>query len=215
MTFATALSAAVAALPIVARRHHTAAPDSVFDWARLGLATYAASRIVAREKVGSFIREPIQQAARHHEHPHPSADSSRAEQHGANRQPSNGSGTNEQSSFEAAAQQHDSTDDSWAGALADLVTCTRCLGVWNATGLAYLRALAPSHGKLVIDVLSVAGANNFLQAAFSRLAAQANIDEARDEAIHLRLERLEAGGGRDDAATLEAEFSRAGGHPGE
>lgn len=146
-------SAALAALPLVAHnRRERLACDTPFEWIRLALATYAASRIVAREKVGSFIRDPLVDAAL--------PDEALEQAH---------NGGHSASTSELLAQQQ-----TWQAAFAELVTCTRCVGVWNATVLTYLRALSPSHGRVVIDVLSVVGANNFLQALFAHLAERAN-----------------------------------------
>lgn len=162
---ATTFAAGLATLPIVARRRDQLGCDTPFDWARLALATYAASRVVAREKVGSFIREPLlEQAAT--------------------------------SAEDLESVRRDNTSlppgaEGLSATIAELVTCTRCVGVWNAAMLTALRALAPAHGKVVVDVLSVAGANNFLQAAFTRLTADANRAEHEAERAEHEAERLE------------------------
>jgi len=59
-------------------------------------------------------------------------------------------------------------------AIGELVTCTRCVGTWTAGGLAATQVLWPRFGRLVTWTLAAAGANDFLQAAFSALAAKAN-----------------------------------------
>jgi hypothetical protein len=59
-------------------------------------------------------------------------------------------------------------------AIGELVTCTRCVGTWTAGGLAAAQVLWPRFGRLVTWTLAAAGANDFLQAGFSALAAQAN-----------------------------------------
>lgn len=172
LILASAYTATLAALPVVARRHRERlGSDTPFDWARLALATYAASRIVAREKVGDFIREPLQEAARQHEQ----------------------RVIDERLTSRAAAGPLPlEVEDSWSAALHELVTCTRCLGIWNATTLIILRAASPSHGRMVVDILSVAGANNFLQGTFTRLTAKANMDQHRQEQLELERERARA-----------------------
>jgi hypothetical protein len=66
-----------------------------------------------------------------------------------------------------------------SSALADLVTCTRCVGVWAAAGLVTLRSWAPREAGVVMPLLTAAGANNLLQAAHSVLAECANDYAAR------------------------------------
>ena len=57
-------------------------------------------------------------------------------------------------------------------AIAELVTCSRCVGTWAATGLAVSQILAPRTGRLLTWSLAAAGANDFLQAAFAALTAR-------------------------------------------
>lgn len=59
-------------------------------------------------------------------------------------------------------------------ALGELLTCTRCVGAWCALGLVGLRAASPPTGRAVSGVLATAGANHFLQAAFTLLSENAN-----------------------------------------
>jgi uncharacterized protein DUF1360 len=59
-------------------------------------------------------------------------------------------------------------------AIGELLTCTRCVGTWTAGGLAATQVLWPRFGRLVTWTLAAAGANDFLQAAFSALTAKAN-----------------------------------------
>jgi hypothetical protein len=54
------------------------------------------------------------------------------------------------------------------------VTCSRCIGTWAAAGLATTQILAPRVGRLLTWTLAAAGANDFLQAAFSALANKSN-----------------------------------------
>ena len=55
-------------------------------------------------------------------------------------------------------------------AIGELVTCTRCAGTWVAAGLTATEVLAPRFGRLLAWTLAAAGANDFLQAAFAKLA---------------------------------------------
>jgi hypothetical protein len=59
-------------------------------------------------------------------------------------------------------------------AIGELVTCTRCVGMWTAGGLAATQVLWPRFGRLVTWTLATAGANDFLQAGFAALTAKAN-----------------------------------------
>jgi hypothetical protein len=55
-------------------------------------------------------------------------------------------------------------------ALAELVTCTRCVGTWVAAALGATQIIAPRFGRLVTWTLGAAGLNDFLQAGFAALA---------------------------------------------
>jgi hypothetical protein len=59
-------------------------------------------------------------------------------------------------------------------ALGELVTCSRCLGTWSSLGLVGLRVMRPREGRVVSTVLAGAAVNDFLQAGFSALCAEAN-----------------------------------------
>jgi hypothetical protein len=54
------------------------------------------------------------------------------------------------------------------------VTCSRCIGTWVAAGLAGTQVLAPRFGRLLSWSLAAAGINDWLQAGFAALTAQAN-----------------------------------------
>jgi hypothetical protein len=51
-------------------------------------------------------------------------------------------------------------------AVGELLSCTRCLGVWSALGLVALRTASPPAGRTVTAVLAGSAANDFLQAGF-------------------------------------------------
>lgn len=94
------------------------------DLAALSLATFKASRTIARDRVTSWIREPLENA----------------------------------------------DDGGFEQALAELVTCSRCVGTWVAAGLGSTQIIAPRFGRLLTWTLAAAGLNDFLQAAFAALA---------------------------------------------
>ena len=64
-------------------------------------------------------------------------------------------------------------------AIGELVTCSRCIGTWSAAALATSQILTPRFGRLLTWSLATAGANDFLQAAFSALTNKANELESR------------------------------------
>lgn len=74
-------------------------------------------------------------------------------------------------------------------AIGELVTCSRCVGTWAAAGLAVSQIVAPRTGRILSWSLAAAGANDFLQAAFSALTSKANALEDEEEATPLRLAR--------------------------
>jgi hypothetical protein len=78
-------------------------------------------------------------------------------------------------------------------AIGELVTCSRCVGTWAAAGLAFAQILAPRTGRLLSWSLAAAGANDFLQAAFSALTSKANALEEEEGATPLRLARPGSG----------------------
>jgi len=59
-------------------------------------------------------------------------------------------------------------------AIGELVTCSRCVGTWAAAGLAATQIVSPRFGRLLTWSLAAAGANDFLQAAFTALANRAD-----------------------------------------
>jgi hypothetical protein len=64
-------------------------------------------------------------------------------------------------------------------AIGELVTCSRCGGTWAAAALATTQILAPRFGRLLTWSLAAAGANDWLQAAFSAVTEKANELESR------------------------------------
>ena len=66
--------------------------------------------------------------------------------------------------------EEDAEDGSFEQALAELVTCSRCVGTWCAAGLGSMQIIAPRFGRLLTWTLGAAGINDFLQAGFTALA---------------------------------------------
>ena len=64
-------------------------------------------------------------------------------------------------------------------AIGELVTCSRCIGVWAAAGLVSAHTLAPRAGRLLTWTLAAAAANDWLQAGFAALTSKANELEQR------------------------------------
>ena len=61
-------------------------------------------------------------------------------------------------------------DGGFEQALAELVTCSRCVGTWVAAGLGATQIIAPRFGRLLTWTLGAAGLNDFLQAGFTAIA---------------------------------------------
>jgi hypothetical protein len=59
-------------------------------------------------------------------------------------------------------------------ALGELVTCTRCVGIWSAAALASTQMLTPRFGRALTWTLAAGAANDFLQAGFAALSGKAN-----------------------------------------
>jgi Protein of unknown function (DUF1360) len=65
-------------------------------------------------------------------------------------------------------------------AVGELVTCTRCVGIWSAAVLASTQMLSPRFGRALTWTFAAGAANDFLHAAFTALCAKANELEARE-----------------------------------
>lgn len=64
-------------------------------------------------------------------------------------------------------------------ALGELLTCSRCIGMWAAAGVVALHTIAPRTGRMLTWSFAAAAANDVLQAGFSALASKANELEQR------------------------------------
>jgi hypothetical protein len=101
----------------------------------LGLATFALAKLVAKEKVDAWVREPF------------------VEERPEGRRPK-GTGLRY--------------------AVGELLTCTRCVGVWSALGLTALRVTHPREARVVNAVLGASAINDVAQAGFTWLCSRAN-----------------------------------------
>jgi Protein of unknown function (DUF1360) len=132
---------------LVAARDKGDEPVRPIEVLPLGLATFALSKLVAKEKVDSWVREPF------------------VDEHAGGREPK-GTGLRY--------------------AVGELITCTRCVGVWSALGLTALRVIRPREARVVNAVLGASAVNDTAQAAFSWLCGRANTASAPSK---LRAER--------------------------
>lgn len=107
------------------------------EMARIAAATFALSKVIAKEKMGTWVREPF-------------VDES------PDRKPIEPRGQ---------GKRH---------VIGELLTCTRCVGAWSALGLVGLRLASPPAGRIVSTVLATSAANDFLQASFTWLTAEAD-----------------------------------------
>ena len=162
--FAATFGIALAMLPQLARSRNRSPGArspldlSALDVAELSIATFAATHILVKDKVASFIREPFVEGT-----------------------PADGSARPKAPSDDGGRPGPDVTDipaDARV-VLGELLTCTRCAGAWNAAALTSLRILAPDHGRMAMHVLTAVGVNNFLQAGFSALKSTCNLLDAR------------------------------------
>ena len=124
---------------LVAARDKGEEPVRSIEILPIGLASFALAKLVAKERVDAWIREPfVEERA---EGPAPK-----------------GSGLRY--------------------AVGELITCTRCVGVWSALGLTALRVTRPREARVVNAVLGASAVNDVAQAAFSWLCAKASAGTA-------------------------------------
>jgi hypothetical protein len=107
----------------------------------MGLATFALAKLIAKEKVDSWVREPFLE-----------------ERPDGERRP------------KGRRLRY---------AVGELLSCTRCVGSWSALGLVGLRMLRPREAQVVLPVLALAAANDWLQSGFTTLCAEANNAQKR------------------------------------
>jgi hypothetical protein len=116
---------------LVAARDKGDEPVRAGEVLPLGLATFALSKLVAKEKVDSWVREPF-------------------------------------------VEEGEPKGTGVRYAIGELITCTRCVGVWSALGLTALRVTRPREARVVNAVLGASAINDAAQAAFSWLCGHAN-----------------------------------------
>ncbi len=105
----------------------------------LGLATFALAKLLAKEKVDVWIREPF------------------VHETDGVREP------------KGTGLRH---------AVGELLTCTRCTGVWSALGLVALRVTRPRESRVVTALLGASAVNDFAQAGFTWAQARTNAEQA-------------------------------------
>ncbi|MGZ4276534.1 MAG: DUF1360 domain-containing protein [Solirubrobacteraceae bacterium] len=125
---------------LLASRDKGEEPVQAAEVLPIGLATFAVAKLVAKEKVDAWVREPF------------------VEEHPDGRRQPKGSGMRY--------------------AVGEMLTCTRCVGVWSALGLVALRVTRPRDARVVNAVLGASAVNDAAQAAFAWLAARSNSAQA-------------------------------------
>ena len=120
---------------LVAARDKGDEPVHPAEIVPLGIATFALAKLVAKEKVDAWVREPF------------------VEEHPDGRRPK-GTGLRY--------------------AVGELLTCTRCVGVWSALGLTALRVTRPREARVVNAVLGASAINDVAQAGFTWLCSRAS-----------------------------------------
>jgi hypothetical protein len=135
---------ALAAAVLLAAQDHGDEPIRPTEIAPLGVATFALAKLIAKEKVESWVREPFLE-----------------ELPDGGRRPK---GTR------------------LRYAVGELLSCTRCVGAWSSLALVGLRLTRPREARVLTAVLGASAVNDFLQAGFTRLCAEANAVQRRDGA---------------------------------
>jgi Protein of unknown function (DUF1360) len=64
-------------------------------------------------------------------------------------------------------------------AVGELLSCTRCVGMWSAAGLVALRITRPREARVINAVLGASALNDWGQSAFTLLCARATATEAQ------------------------------------
>jgi uncharacterized protein DUF1360 len=142
---------------LVAARDKGEEPVRATEVLPLGLATFAVAKLIAKEKVDAWVREPF------------------VHENGDGREPKG---------------------EGLRYAIGELLTCTRCVGVWSALGLTALRVTRPREARVVNAVLGASAVNDAAQAGFNWLCARANAAQReadRQEAQAVRFTRMTAG----------------------
>jgi hypothetical protein len=120
---------------LVAARDKGDEPVSSTDVLPLGVAAFALAKLISKEKVDAWVREPF------------------------------------------VEERHDGRRPKGTGlryAVGEMLTCTRCVGVWSALGLTALRVTRPREARVVTVVLGASAVNDVLQSGFTWLCARSN-----------------------------------------
>jgi hypothetical protein len=125
---------------LVAARDKGEEPVRPAEVLPLGLATFAMAKLVAKEKVDAWMREPFLEERPDGRHPR-------------------GTGVRY--------------------AIGEMLTCTRCVGVWSALALTALRVTRPREARVVNAVLGASAVNDAAQAAFTWLCRSADAAQER------------------------------------
>src|SRR4051812_10893441 len=120
----------------------------------IAMATFALAKLVAREKIGSWGRDPFVEI-----------------ETGRGARPFRGDGDGQRRPRGTHLRR----------AVGELVTCTRCVGAWSALALVGLRAADPPTGRTLTNVLAASAANDWLQAGFKWLTTETNLTQQRTE----------------------------------
>jgi uncharacterized protein DUF1360 len=67
-------------------------------------------------------------------------------------------------------------------AIGELLTCSRCIGMWAGAAVVALHTVSPRTGRLLTWSFAVSAANDVLQAGFAALTSKANELEQRSSA---------------------------------
>jgi hypothetical protein len=126
---------------LVAARSREAEPIRPAELPVMGLATFALAKLIAKEKVDSWVREPFLE--------------------------------------ERPDGQRRPKGRRLRYAVGELLSCTRCVGSWSALGLVGMRMLRPREAQVVLPVLALAAANDWLQSGFTTLCAEADVAQKR------------------------------------
>jgi hypothetical protein len=110
----------------------------------LGLATFALAKLIAKEKVESWVREPFVE--------------------------------------ELPSGERRPKGRRLRYAVGELLTCTRCVGAWSSLALVGLRITRPREARVLTAALGASAVNDFLQTAFTRLCAEANVAQEAAQA---------------------------------
>lgn len=140
---AAAVLLAARRAPARGRRGRGEEPVHPAEIVPLGVATFALSKLVAKEKVETWVREPFVE-----------------ELPGGGRRP------------KGRRLRY---------AVGELLSCTRCVGAWSSLGLVALRVSRPREARVVTALLGTSAINDWLQAGFTRLCAQATVAQTASE----------------------------------